>query len=91
VLFKKLVSPEYVDMFMSSAVVQMSVIGGYRSFAGQIVGSVVYVCLVEFLSSFTDRWQLVMGALFVVLLLYCPQGAVGMATQIAARLRHAKR
>lgn len=91
VLLKKLVSPEYVDMFMSSSVVQMSVIGGYRSFVGQIVGSFVYVCLVEFLSSFIQRWQLVMGALFVLLLLYYPQGAVGMARRIALRLGRAKR
>jgi branched-chain amino acid transport system permease protein len=69
----------------------MSVIGGYRSFVGQIIGSVVYVCLVEFLSSFIERWQLVMGALFVVLLLYYPQGAVGMAKGVVARVRAARR
>jgi branched-chain amino acid transport system permease protein len=91
VLHKKLVSPECIDMFMSSGVVQMSVMGGYRSFVGQIVGSVVYVCLVEFLSSFIERWQLVMGALFVVLLLYYPGGAMGIARQIAARLGRGKR
>ena len=48
ILFKKMASPNFVDMFMSFDVVVMSVVGGYTSFAGPIVGSFVYVYMVEY-------------------------------------------
>jgi len=86
VLFKRMASPDFIDMFLSFDVVVMNVIGGYTSFAGPIVGSVVYVLLVEYLSSFIERWQLVLGAFFVCLLLFYPGGVVGMFNQIAKRI-----
>ena len=77
ILFKKMASPNFLDMFMSFDVVVMSVVGGYTSFAGPIVGSFVYVYMVEYLSSYTDRWQLVMGVFFMVVILFFPGGMVG--------------
>jgi branched-chain amino acid transport system permease protein len=85
VLFKKMASPDFIDMFLSFDVVVMNVIGGYTTFAGPIVGSVVYVFLVEFLSSYIERWQLVLGAFFVCLLLYYPGGVIGVFRQFTNR------
>lgn len=78
ILLKKMVSPHFLDMSMSFDVLIISVIGGYASFAGPIIGSLIYVYLVEYLSSFTERWQLIMGGFFVVLLLFYPKGIAGM-------------
>lgn len=78
ILFKKMVSPNLLDMFMSFDIVIMSVLGGYSNFIGPIIGSFIYVYLVEYLSSFTDKWQLIMGAFFIALILFCPNGLVGI-------------
>jgi branched-chain amino acid transport system permease protein len=78
ILFKKMVAPNFLDMFMSFDVVIMSVIGGYSSFLGPIIGSFVYVYMVEYLSAVTDRWQLIMGVFFMLLVLFYPKGMVGM-------------
>jgi branched-chain amino acid transport system permease protein len=91
VLFKKMASPDFIDMFLSFDVVVMNVIGGYTNFAGPIVGSVVYVFLVEFLSSYIERWQLVLGAFFVCLLLYYPGGVLGVFKQLSDRIGRRKR
>ncbi len=77
ILFKKMASPNFLDMFTSFDVVVMSVVGGYTSFAGPIVGAFVYVYMVEYLSSFTDRWQLIMGIFFMMVILFFPGGIVG--------------
>jgi branched-chain amino acid transport system permease protein len=78
ILMKKMVSPHFLDMSMSFDVLIISVIGGYASFVGPIIGAFVYVYLVEYLSSFTERWQLLLGAFFVLLLLLYPKGVAGI-------------
>jgi branched-chain amino acid transport system permease protein len=86
ILFKKMASPNFLDLFMSFDIVVISVIGGYTSFIGPIVGSFVYVYMVEYLSSFTENWQLIMGAFFVLLILFYPGGIVGMLRQFLKRV-----
>ena len=85
VLVTKMVSPGLLDMFMSFDVVIMSVLGGYSNFFGPVVGSFIYVYLMEYLSSFTDKWQLIMGAFFIVLILYCPNGLVGILKSLMTK------
>jgi len=91
ILFKKMVAPNFLDMFMSFDVVVMSVIGGYSSFLGPIVGSFVYVYMVEYISAVTDRWQLIMGVFFMLLVLFYPKGLVGMFKDVLKRRIFLKR
>jgi branched-chain amino acid transport system permease protein len=86
ILFKKMVAPNFLDMFMSFDVVVVSVIGGYSSFIGPIIGSFVYVYMVEYLSSITDRWQLIMGVFFMLLVLFYPKGIVGIINRFTKKL-----
>jgi branched-chain amino acid transport system permease protein len=84
---KKMVSPHFLDMSMSFDVLIISVIGGYASFIGPIIGAFIYVYLVEYLSSFTERWQLLVGAFFVLLLLFYPKGIAGMVGDAVKKVR----
>jgi branched-chain amino acid transport system permease protein len=86
ILFKKAAAPSFLDMTMSFNILIMSVIGGYSAFLGPIVGSFIYVYMMEYLSSFTERWQLLMGVFFVLLIVFYPKGAVGIAHQIARKV-----
>jgi len=86
ILFKKLASPGFLDMFTSFDVVVISIIGGYLNFLGASVGSFIYVYLSEYLSSFTERWQLVMGVFFIIVILYFPGGVVGVARKAASKV-----
>ena len=90
ILFKKMASPNFLDLFTSFDVVVMSVIGGYTNLLGSMIGAFVYVYLVEYLSSFTDRWQLIMGIFFVLLILFYPGGMAGMLRQFSKRVGFVK-
>ena len=90
ILFKKAAAPSFLDMSTSFNVLVMSVIGGYATFSGPIVGSFIYVYMMEYLSSFTERWQLIMGAFFVLLILFYPKGVVGMVQQFAKKVSFIK-
>lgn len=84
-LFDKMVSPHVADMFMSFDVVIISVIGGYSSFIGPIIGSFFYICMGEYLSSLTEKWELIMGGLFILIILFYPNGLAGMFKVLLSR------
>jgi branched-chain amino acid transport system permease protein len=90
ILFKKAAAPTFLDISMSFNILVMSVIGGYASFSGPIVGAFIYVYMMEYLSSFTERWQLIMGAFFVLLILFYPKGVVGMVRQLTEKVSFIK-
>jgi branched-chain amino acid transport system permease protein len=86
ILFKNIVTPNFLDMFMSFHVVLISVIGGYANFLGPIVGSFIYVYMVDYLSSFTKNWPVILGVFFVLLILFCPGGMIGMFQQLLKKV-----
>ena len=45
------------------------------------VGTSVYMLIQNLLSSYTDRWQLVLGVLFVFFVLFVRGGVIGMWAQ----------
>jgi branched-chain amino acid transport system permease protein len=53
-------------------------LGGVGSFAGPIVGAVVYKLLDTQITRLTDYWQAVLGAILVLLVVAFPRGLVGV-------------
>ncbi len=86
VLFKQVAAPGFLDMFTSFDIIVISIVGGYLNFAGVIVGSFIYVYLSEYLSSFTERWQLIMGVFFILVILYFPGGVVGVFQNLTRKI-----
>lgn len=68
------VSPESVHWSFSASLLIMGVIGGIRTLHGAYAGAAIYLLIQTYLSSYTDRWQLLIGLLFVVTVLFMPDG-----------------
>jgi branched-chain amino acid transport system permease protein len=80
-----LTTPDILFWQFSGEIVFMTVLGGFRSFAGPIVGAVVFNYLKTFAVGYTVYWQLLLGAVLVVLVLSLPTGLVGTAGRLWAR------
>jgi branched-chain amino acid transport system permease protein len=63
----------------------MAVLGGLRSFAGPVVGAVVFNYLKTYAIGRTEYWQLLLGAVLIVLVLVMPEGILGTLTRVARR------
>ena len=61
----------------SGSILMMTLLGGMHTFIGPVVGVGVFLYLQNTISVYTDRWQLFVGALFVALVLFFPDGLVG--------------
>jgi branched-chain amino acid transport system permease protein len=68
------VSISAISIDMTTAVLLMAFVGGTKTFWGPILGAFVYIILQNYLSNITDRWPLVMGIIFVLMVLYVPGG-----------------
>jgi branched-chain amino acid transport system permease protein len=69
--------PQTMDWIRSGNVVIMALVGGLGTFFGPIVGAALITYLNSLVSFHTKYWQLVMGVVFVVFVLFCPRGIWG--------------
>jgi branched-chain amino acid transport system permease protein len=76
--FQEFIATSVIDLGMSTNVLFMAYIGGTGYFWGPLVGSGIFVYLSEYLSSFTDRWELILGLIFIAVVLFAPQGIMGL-------------
>jgi len=76
--FQEFIATSVIDGMMSTNVLFMAYIGGTGFFWGPIIGSGIFVYLSEYLSSFTDRWELILGLIFIAVVLFAPQGILGL-------------
>ena len=82
-----LVTPDILYWPFSGEIVFMTVLGGFRSFTGPIVGAIVFNYLRTYAVASTEYWQMLLGIVLVVLVMILPTGIVGTATRMAGKLR----
>ncbi len=61
----------------SGTAVMMTLLGGMGTFFGPFVGAAVFLLLENLVSLWTVHWQLIVGAVFVVCVLFFPEGIWG--------------
>ena len=76
---QEFIGPSSIELTMSTHVIFMAFIGGISHFWGPFLGSGIYVYLSEYLSHYTNRWELIFGVIVVMLVLFAPQGILGIA------------
>jgi branched-chain amino acid transport system permease protein len=81
-----LATPDILYWPFSGEIVFMSVLGGFRTFTGPIVGAVVFNYLKTYAVASTEYWQLLLGVVLVILVMVLPNGIVGTVSRLAGRL-----
>jgi branched-chain amino acid transport system permease protein len=82
------VSPSYIHWSRSAEMLVMVLIGGLGSVLGPLLGAVVFICLEEVLSHFTQHWQAPMGIILVLIVMFAGRGT-GWFSAAWRRLRPA--
>ncbi len=79
------VTPEYLSWHKSGDVLLMVILGGIGSLAGAIAGAFVLVGLQELFTDWTKHWQLLMGGVIVLAVLFMPGGLAALPARIMSR------
>jgi branched-chain amino acid transport system permease protein len=84
-----LASPDILIWTFSGEIVFMTVLGGFRTFVGPIVGAIAFTYLKTYAVGFTIYWQLLLGTVLVVLVLALPTGIMGAVGKVASKWKRA--
>lgn len=81
-----IVTPEYAWWIRSGEFVFIAILGGAGTVSGAIVGSLIYETVKVYAAAFAgDVWQLILGSVLLVVILFAPTGAVGLYNRFFSR------
>lgn len=86
-LYNRFVSPATVEFARSAEGVLMVILGGSGTLIGALLGSGLILLTRNVISLYTDRWLIVMGTLFVLVILFMPDGLLRGLERGVHRLR----
>jgi len=72
------VSPSDLELSASFELFLMVILGGPRTLVGAALGAGMIVFLKNFISAYTQRWLLILGAIYILTILYAPQGFMNL-------------
>jgi len=78
-------SPESMSWTRSGELIFMVVLGGAGSLFGPVLGTVVFILLEEWLSSFTVYWPMIMGPFLILIVLFARGGLDGLIAKLGWR------
>ena len=76
VYYNQFISPQAVDLTASAEVLLMVIAGGAGTLFGPIVGAALVVIVKSVVSAYITRWNMLLGAIFVAIVILMPEGIV---------------
>ena len=71
-------TPSYMHWTRSGDIMVMVILGGMGTLFGPVLGAVAFLLLEDILSAWTVHWQVVLGPLLVLVVLYARRGLYGL-------------
>jgi branched-chain amino acid transport system permease protein len=85
VYYNLFISPHAISLQQSAEALLMAILGGASTLVGPIVGAVIITLVKNVVSTYVDRWNTLLGAIFVIVILFMPFGIVPGVRQLWAR------
>jgi len=82
-LLRGFVAPHLFGFELSTKAVVVSLVGGIGTLLGPLVGSVIITFLESVIGSYTERHLFVLGAIFIIFVLFLPDGFLGLARRLS--------
>ena len=74
----EILTEENLNLATSGSILLITFLGGVGFFLGPVIGAVVFTLLQTVLSLYTELWQLYLGILFVLTVMFFPSGLAGL-------------
>ena len=76
VYYTQFISPQTLSLTSSAEVLLMVIAGGPGTLLGPVVGAALVVIVKTVVSGFIERWNFLLGAIFVAIVILMPEGLV---------------
>ncbi len=81
--YHQFVSPQAVALTASAEALLMVISGGTATLLGPITGAALVVVMKNVASAYIERWNFVLGAIFVLIVVFMPEGLVPGTVRLA--------
>jgi len=89
--YNQFVSPQAVALTASAEALLMVIAGGTGTLLGPIAGAALVVVMKNVASAYIERWNFVLGAIFVAIVVFMPEGLVPGTARLARWVRGLRR
>jgi branched-chain amino acid transport system permease protein len=83
--YNQFVSPQGVSLTASAEALLMVISGGSGTLLGPVVGAALVVVMKNVASAYIERWNFLLGAIFVAIVVFMPEGLVPGAVRLWRR------
>ncbi|MGH6969714.1 MAG: branched-chain amino acid ABC transporter permease, partial [Stellaceae bacterium] len=86
IYYTQFISPQTLTLTASAEPVLMVISGGSGTLLGPIVGAALVEIVKNIASAYITRWNMLLGAIFVAIVIFMPDGLVPGTTRLVRRL-----
>jgi branched-chain amino acid transport system permease protein len=83
VYYNQFISPQALALTASAEVLLMVISGGAGTLLGPVVGAALVVIIKNVVSAYIVRWNFMLGAIFVAIVVFMPEGLVPGAARLS--------
>jgi len=83
IYYSQFISPQVSALTASAEVLLMVIAGGTATLLGPIAGAAIVVIVKNVVSAYIERWNLVLGVIFVLIISFMPEGLVPGSVRLA--------
>jgi branched-chain amino acid transport system permease protein len=78
ILYRGYIGPTTMHAFAGAGVLMMVLLGGMGTLWGPVVGAGIFILMQDYISTMTEHWELFVGLVVILLVLFLPRGFVGL-------------
>jgi len=86
VYYNLFLSPHALGLQQSAEILLMAILGGASTLAGPIIGAAIVTLVKNVASTYVERWNTLLGAIFVIVIVFMPYGLVPGCRQLLQRI-----
>jgi branched-chain amino acid transport system permease protein len=87
VYYNLFLSPHAISLQQSAEILLMAILGGASTLAGPVLGAAVITLVKNVISTYVERWNTLLGMIFVLVIVFMPHGLVPGCRQLWQRMR----
>jgi branched-chain amino acid transport system permease protein len=91
IYFHKYIHPSVMSITVSAEVLLSVIAGGAGTLGGPLVGAALVLILKNYASAYIERWNMLLGIVFVLIVIFLPTGIVPGLHSLLQRLRGVKK
>lgn len=84
-MLNRFIAPTDVELVTSVEALLMVALGGPATLVGPAIGAAIVMFLRYWVSTFIERWYLILGATYIITILYAREGILGKVEALLAR------